>query len=141
MTTESTPRLGGPNVQRDGASADFFDATRWNILLIKACRSCSHLVPATAASCSECCSTDLVARQARGSGRLVSWAVVHVAPHPALANDVPFVTGIVELLEGPWLRARIMCEPSAVLQVGTPLEVSFVHRADSESMPVFNIVT
>lgn len=79
--------------------------------------------------------------KARGTGRLVTWAVVHSPPHSAFADEVPYTTGYVELTEGPWLPARIIAAGSAALQQGAPMRVAFVHPSDGESYPVFTMET
>jgi len=65
----------------------------------------------------------------------VTWTTVHKAPNRAYTDCVPYVVGIVELTEGPWLYARIDTEiPTA----GMALTAAFVHSEDGESYPIFN---
>jgi uncharacterized OB-fold protein len=77
-----------------------------------------------------------------GDGTLVTWSVVHQAPHPALADSVPYVSAVVELAEGPWLIVRLLADAEQ-LTVGAKLRVRF-ERTGSEDdrgevVPVFEL--
>lgn len=133
----STAGIGGPVIERDERSAEFFDALRREELLIRRCPVCDGACPPQAVACSRCGSGDLVWQRAAGTARLITWAVVHSAPHHALADQVPYVSGYVELTEGPWLEVRLVGVDADALRAGTRLRVAFVHPADGESYPVF----
>jgi uncharacterized OB-fold protein len=128
VSAPSTPLadVSGPEVTRDARSAEFYDAAARGELVIRRCTACGRFLAPETRTCSSCASTDLVWVPASGKAELVSWVVVHHPPLPALADQVPFTVGIVELAEGPWL-----------LQGGTPLSVAFVRPEVGESYPVF----
>jgi uncharacterized OB-fold protein len=127
----------GPVIERDEHGAPFFDAARRDELLIRRCVHCERWLPPQAAACTGCGSTELVWAPAAGTARLVTWAVVHSAPHRAFADQVPYITGYVELTEGPWLTTRIVSADRAKLQADAALHVAFVHPDEGESYPVF----
>lgn len=123
-----------PPFERDGKSAEFFDAAGRDELLIKTCAHCGQALPPEAMVCTSCARTDLTWQAASGDGTLVSWTVVHRAPNRAYADLVPYTVGIVELAEGPWLYAQIQtAEPRA----GLAVHARFVHPDAGESYPVF----
>lgn len=128
-----------PAVVRDEASAEFFDAAARGELLVK--RGPSGTVMAPEARTDPITgSSDLQHEIASGEGTLVSWAVVHRAPLPALAASAPYVSAIVELTEGPWLLVRLLVEDPARLHVGDPVRVRFERSGDDgegEVIPVF----
>ena len=132
------PKL--PAVLRDDASAAFFDAASRGELLVKRGPSGTVLAP-EARTDPRTGSSDLQPWVAAGDGTLVSWAVVHRAPLPALAASVPYVSAIVELAEGPWLMARLMVDDPSRLRVGDRVRVRFERSGDSEEegevVPVF----
>jgi uncharacterized OB-fold protein len=97
-----------PAVERDEASASFFDAARDGRLRVQRCLDCARVVNPESRLCPVCGSAQLEPHLATGRGHLVSWAVVHHAPVPALADAVPYVSGLVELDEGPWLLVRLV---------------------------------
>lgn len=123
-----------PVVLRDEASAAFFDAAGRGELLVQRC-SCGTVVSPEVRTCPECGAVDLSGHVAAGSATLVSWVGVHQPPVPALVEAVPYVSGIVELDEGPWLIARLVDLEEPV--VGQPLRVRFVRPQGSEALPVF----
>lgn len=77
--------------------------------------------------------------QASGKATLYTYAIVHRAPHPGFVGDVPFVTAMVELEEGPIMPTNIvMDDPTPEkLQIGMPLEVVFEDITDDISLPKF----
>ena len=51
--------------------------------------------------------------KASGKATLFTYSIVHRAPHPGFMDDVPFVTAIVKLEEGPLMPTNIiMDEPT-----------------------------
>jgi uncharacterized OB-fold protein len=127
--------MHGPAIERDDDSAPFFDAARRDELVVRRCSACDRWLAPQARSCPGC-GGDLAWVPASGSGTLVTWARVHSAPHEAFAGQLPYLTGYVELAEGPWLLARIAAGPEQP-QMGAALRVAFVHPAEGESYPIF----
>jgi uncharacterized OB-fold protein len=129
-----------PAVVRDEASASFFDAAARGELLVKRGPSGTVLAP-EARTDPTTGSPDLQPCVASGEATLVSWAIVHRAPLPALVASVPYVSAIVELAEGPWLMVRLLVEHPARLRVGDPLRVRYLRSGDREAegevVPVF----
>ncbi|MFI6321004.1 Zn-ribbon domain-containing OB-fold protein [Nonomuraea sp. NPDC050556] len=126
-----------PLIQRDDKSAPFFDAAAREVLVIRRCESCGQALPPEAAVCTTCGATGPAWCDVAGTGRLVSWTVVHRAPNRAYTDLVPYTVAIVELDEGPWLHARLETDsPSA----GMALRAVFRHPQGSESYPVFTTV-
>lgn len=132
----SSQEPSGPAAERDEATAPFFDAAARGELLIRRCARCAHPEPPEARTCSRCAGNELAWAHAWGHARIVTWTVVHRAPHPDLADSVPYVAGIVELDEGPWLCTRILGDPGS-LHAGLPARVAFAHPDGGESIPVF----
>ncbi|MEV6340483.1 OB-fold domain-containing protein [Nocardia vinacea] len=131
-----TTPISGPPVIRDERSAEFFEAAADDRLLIRKCLDCGHLLGPESRACA-CGSSDLEWHNASGSAALVSWSVVHHPPHPAFAEQVPFPIGLIELVEGPWINARIVGVELDQLRVGLPLHAVFVHPDEGDSYPVF----
>lgn len=136
MSDQATAAIWPP-MQRDGKSAEFFDAARRGELVIKKCGGCGELLAPEAAVCTTCGGTELTWVPAAGTGTLITWTVVHRAPNRAYAELVPYTVGVVELTEGPWIYARIVGTPSAA----TPLRVAFEHPTEGESYPIWTTDT
>jgi uncharacterized OB-fold protein len=125
-----------PKVERDGASAAFYDAAARGELLAQ--RDASGAVQSPIARGGP---GELEPTVVSGEATLVSWVVVHRAPLPVLADAVPYVSAIVELAEGPWLMVRLVDADPVALRVGAPLRARFVRSGPddepSEVLPVF----
>ncbi len=110
-----------PVVRRTADSADFFDAARGGRLLIRACSRCgTHRGPQERV-CPSCAAVEHRPVLASGRATLVSWAIVHRSPVPTL--PAPYVAGLVEVEEGPWLLTRVLTAPGEQLGVGQQLTV------------------
>jgi uncharacterized OB-fold protein len=127
----------GP-VQRDEATAEFFDGTAAGQLLLRRCPD-GHFSEPAAAQCTTCRQTDLAWTPAAGGATLVSWAVSYsraAAGEPAAQT----VLVIAELDEGPWWWAQLAGDSAdgAGLAAGQRLRVDFRRAADEyEAVPVF----
>jgi uncharacterized OB-fold protein len=130
--------MSGRHAVRDDASAPFFDAARREELCIQRCGNCGHVESPDARICARCESIALSWIHASGGGSLITWAVVHRPPHPAFADLVPYVAGIIELDEGPWMHARLLGPPRS-LQPGASMRVVFLHDEGDESIPAFRL--
>lgn len=121
-------------VQRDDKSGPFFDAARDGRLSIRHCLRCDDALPPEAMVCSSCGGTELTWIDAAGSGSLITWSTVHRAPNGAYAELVPYVVGVVELDEGPWIYGLVIgSEP----RTGAQVRAVFPAVEDSEMYPVF----
>lgn len=89
-----------------------------------------------------CFSKDTTWIKASGKATLYTYAIVRRAPHPGFMGDVPFVTALVELEEGPIMPTNIVIDdPSPEnLIIGMPLEVVFDHVTDDIALPKFKPV-
>lgn len=89
-----------------------------------------------------CFSKDTTWIKASGKATLYTYAIVHRAPHPGFVGDVPFVTALVELEEGPIMPTNIVIDdPSPEnLIIGMPLEVVFDNVTDDIALPKFKPV-
>lgn len=115
-----------PAVERDEASEPFFAAAARNQLLVRRCPSDGVMLGPQARICPDCGGAELEWASASGRGALVSWAVVHQVPVPALAAAVPYLTAVVELAEGPWLMARLVDADDRDLRAGLPVTARFL---------------
>jgi len=74
---------------------------------------------------------------AGGKGKVYTFAVFHQAFHKAFENDLPYVTAIIELEEGPHLLSNIVgCSPDQV-RCDMPVEVTWEDIGGGFSLPKF----
>lgn len=132
-----------PAVERDEASAAFFDAAARGELLVKRSAVSGAVLAPEARTDPATGLSDLQPYVASGQGTLVSWAVVHRAPLPLLAASVPYVSAIIELTEGPWLVVRLIADEPAYLHAGAPVRARYVRSGggdqDGEIVPLFEV--
>ncbi|WP_106848920.1 Zn-ribbon domain-containing OB-fold protein [Blastococcus sp. Marseille-P5729] len=115
-------------IERDDASAEWFDAAADGRLLIRQCDQ-GHLGPPQATTCPLCGSTDMQWVEASGRGVIASYAVVH------RRDAEPLPLAIVELDEGPWLRAQVQNANANQLRVGAAVEIRFARPDGGEPIP------
>jgi uncharacterized OB-fold protein len=106
-------------------------------LRLPSCEDCgrAHLYPR--ARCPHCGGARLAWQEASGRGTLASWTVVHRAPSPDFAAEVPYTIALVTLAEGPQMMARVVDAEEAVLRLGLPLSLRFATLPGGERRPVF----
>lgn len=120
-------------VERNAASASFFDAAARGELILARCASCDALRIPRRAVCARCGESPSIPSAASGRGALVTWA-----RHPARGEDsLGHVFGIVELEEGLWLESTLVGIPTDLLQPGLPLVVVWVRGDGGETYPAF----
>ncbi|MGV9928370.1 Zn-ribbon domain-containing OB-fold protein [Nocardia rhamnosiphila] len=122
-------------LQRDLASAPFFDGTVRGELLLRQCSSCRHWNAPDIGICARCRSTALEWTRSAGLGHVVTWAVVHDRSDP----DIRTIVGIIELEEGPRMRGRLRASAESV-RSGIPVTTDFASAEGGESIPVFTLV-
>ena len=109
-------------------------------LWLRRCNACgeAYFYPRDISPC--CFSKDTSWIRASGKASLFTYSIVHRAPQPGFADDVPFVPAIVELEEGPRMATNVVGieEPTPEkLQIGMPLEVTFEDISDTIALPKF----
>lgn len=132
-----------PAVERDDASAAFFDAAARGELLVKQSAVSGAVLAPEARTDPTSGSPEMQPYVASGRGTLVSWAVVHRIALPALAASVPYVSAIVELAEGPWLMVRLIVDDPGRLRAGLPVRVRYLRSGvgddHGEIVPLFEM--
>ncbi|MCA9957639.1 MAG: Zn-ribbon domain-containing OB-fold protein [Anaerolineales bacterium] len=79
-----------------------------------------------------------------GKGKLAAFTAVYIGPTAMIQagydRNKPYMTGIVELEEGPMISAQILGLDAAqpdVNVIGTPLTVSFIERGEGDAVRTF----
>lgn len=126
----------GP-VDRDEATAKFFDGTAAGQFLLRRCAN-DHYSEPSAVQCTTCGSLDLQWAPAGGGAALISWAVTWPRP---VGDEEPAATvlAIAELDEGPWWWSQLVNAEPDELTVGRRLAIAF-RAAGKEHIPVFELV-
>jgi uncharacterized OB-fold protein len=123
----------------DDDTRPFWDAARQGRLLIKRCAACGRAHHYPRSFCPYCWSRDVAWEDARGTGTVYTFSVVHRNDLPPFNDRVPYVAAVVELDEGPRLMTNVVdCDPDAVA-CGMPVEVTFRELDGELFAPVFRL--
>jgi uncharacterized OB-fold protein len=132
-----------PLPEPDELSEAYWSAAARHALAIQSCVYCEHLQHPPAGVCRRCRNAlpRFAFRPVSGKGRLKSWTVMRDSFIPAFRDDVPFVIGLVELVEQADVRliAKIMDGPLVAYRIGMPVEVVFQDVAEGISIPNFRL--
>ena len=135
MTTGYNKPVPVPQVESDV----YWQGAKNHELWLRNCNDCgnAYFYPRDISPC--CFSRNTGWRQASGNATLFTYAIVHRAPHMGFVGDVPFVTAMVELEEGPIMPTNIVIDDPTPenLHIGMPLEVVFEDITEDISLPKF----
>jgi uncharacterized OB-fold protein len=93
---------------RASESEPFFEACARGELIVQGCSTCGHRQFFPRRWCLECDGTDLAWVPVSGDGELITYSVVRRPPSAAHKHRVPYVIGVVKLVEGPQMMASIV---------------------------------
>lgn len=126
-----------PLPQPNPDTKPFWNGCRKHELRFQKCRNCSHVRWPPSIICPMCYTQGTEWIRAGGRGKIYTFVVYHQAFHKAFENDLPYVTAIIELEEGPRLLSNIVgCRPQDV-RCGMPLEVTWEDINEEFSLPKF----
>lgn len=108
------------------------------------CRRCGALFVPPRSICIKCHGMEMQWVETKGKGRLVAFTCIAVGP-PFMIDEGydrqrPYVSGVVELEEGPRVDARIEevdGNKPETIKIGTSLTAKFLHRGEGENMRTF----
>ena len=138
MTNEYKKPVPVPQVESDV----YWQKAKEQELWLRSCNTCdtAYFYPRDISPC--CFSRDTTWLQASGKATLFTYGIVHRAPHPGFVEDVPFVTAMDELEEGPIMPTNIVMEDPTPekLKIGMDLEVVFEDITEAVTLPKFRPV-
>ena len=112
----------------------FAEALKEGKLLGLKCNKCGAYTVPPKKVCMECGSEDLEIAQLSGKGQIQTFTVIRVPPE---GFDAPYVVGMAELDEGPWLMGNIVdvdCDEASMDLIGKRVNVGHkVHPGDKFS--------
>lgn len=117
----------------------FWDACKQHELWLPFCRACQNFYWYPRDFCPGCFSWDTEWRRASGRGTIYTFAIQYRAWHPGWADEVPYVTALVDLEEGPRVYTNIIgvdADPKHI-RCGIPVEVVFEDVSADISLPKF----
>ncbi len=117
----------------------FWEGCRRHQLWIPYCNRCQDFFFYPRPFCPRCFDWSVDWRQVSGRGQIYAFAVHFRATNPLWADDVPYVTAIVQLEEGVRLFTHLVeVEPDPQqIHSGMPVEVVFEDLSEEVSLPKF----
>lgn len=126
-----------PLPQPSADTKSFWDGCKEHQLRFQKCLNCGHILWPPSIICPLCYSYDAEWIVASGKGKVYTFVVYHHLYHKAFEEDIPYVTAIVELDEGPHLLTNIVgCNPDKV-RCDMPVEVIWEDITGEFSLPKF----
>jgi uncharacterized OB-fold protein len=140
MTTQPAYRKPLPMITPE--SERYWQGCKAHELWMRFCNPCGKPYFYPRDICPMCGSRDVDWKQMSGRGTVHTYAIVQRAPTPAFAEDVPFITTIVELDEGARMLSHLVgveADPDKI-KVGMEVEVTFEDVTEEISLPKFKPV-
>ena len=122
-----------PRPTMDQNSAFFWEGVEKGELRIQRCSACKELRHPPRPMCPHCTSLDSDYVLSSGNGEVYSF-IVHHHP-PVYGFETPFAIALVELEEGTRIVGNLPGVPPEKVEVGLPVEVSFVRVDDEWTLP------
>jgi len=121
---------GGFTPELNPVNQPYWDGTQIGELRVCKCNKCGALFRFIRELCPKCWSDDLGWQVCSGRGKVIARVVVHAAPYPQVADNVPYVLALIELEEGVTMMTNIVeCAPESV-EVGLPVSLIWERRGD-----------
>lgn len=119
-------------------SRPFWEACRDGRLIVQQCLECEEHWFIPSAFCPRCLSTNYSWVRSSGSGRIVTFTVVHRPPTPAF--EAPYVVAVVRLDEGYDMFTNIVGTDPEDVRIGDSVEVTFQTFTPQITLPFFRVV-
>ena len=139
MTTEYRKPLPTPSPE----TKRYWEGCKNHELWLPYCKSCEKPYFYPRDFCPACFSWDIEWRKMSGRGTIYTFGVHYRHFHPGWAEEVPYVTALVQLDEGPHIYTNIVGvdgDPRN-LRCDLPVEVVFDDVSDNISLPKFRPVS
>lgn len=110
-----------------GESVHFWEGIKKREFRLMKCQDCGCVYFYPRPLCPKCMSSDTTWIVSTGKGTLYSFAINHIPVSDAFAQDVPYITCLVELDEGPRVMSNLVgVRPDpAEVKIGMPVEVVY----------------
>ena len=123
--------------QPTAESLPFWEGLARHELLVQRCAACARAWFPPGNRCQHCWSDRHAWEQVSGRGRLFSFTVFRRAYAAELADQLPYVVGVVELEEGPRLITNVVGIDPRDIRVDLPVEVVFDDLTDEVTLHAF----
>ncbi len=120
--------------------APFWESCREHELRLQRCDDCGTFRYHPRARCPQCRSAHATWTAVRGTGTVASFTICYPPVLPAFADRAPYNAVVVQLDEGPFMVSNLVDIDNDAIEVGLPVEVTFVDLDDDLTLPQFRVV-
>jgi hypothetical protein len=120
--------------------APFWESCREHELRLQRCDDCGTFRYHPRARCPQCRSANATWTAVRGTGTVASFTICYPPVLPAFADRAPYNAVVVQLDEGPFMVSNLVDIDNDAIEVGLPVEVTFVDLDDDLTLPQFRVV-
>ena len=103
------------------------------------CVECGAIIAPPSGSCYACGSNKMEWATVKGTGKLVSFTVIHIAPDE-FQSEAPYYVGIIELDEGTRVTGRLKgfdVEDPGSVKLGIPVVIDYEHGESGNTYLAF----
>ena len=135
--TEVIPPKPKPYIRK--VNEEFWRAASENRLEIQRCSNCGRWQYPPVERCPQCGSAKLSWLPASGKGVVHTFTIFHMLYDKSFKNDLPYNVAVVALEEGPQMLTNLIDIDNDAIEIGLPVEVTFIDR-DGVNLPQFRPV-
>jgi uncharacterized OB-fold protein len=106
-------------------------------LKFRRCKNCGTVNWPESYVCQHCTSVKFVGILSEGVGKIYTFVVYQKAFHPSFKDDLPYVTAVVELDEGPKILTNIVNCPWSEVFCGMDVVVQWCKVSEECWLPKF----
>ena len=115
----------------------FWEGCAQGELRLQHCNNCQHVQYPPRKLCSGCFDQDVEWRTASGRGKVLSWSMVTAPSAPGFHEEVPFLSVMITLAEGPTMLSVLRNCAADAVDFELPVKVLFEQRSDDIFIPYF----
>ncbi len=115
----------------------FWDGCAAGELRLQHCNDCQHVQYPPRKLCSGCFSQNVEWRTASGRGVVRSWSMVTAPGAPGFEAEVPFLSVMITLQEGPTMLSVLRNCDATTVDFDLPVRVIFERRSPDITLPYF----
>ena len=115
----------------------YWEGCKEGKLLLQTCQDCFGTWFPPSKQCPHCLSTNIEWKPASGRAKLWSWNVFHQPYFKGFKDEIPYVTALVQLEEGPIMPSTVIDISKEELKIDMPLEVVFDKVTEEFTLPKF----
>lgn len=134
---EAVPQRPKPYIRK--VNEEFWRAASENRLVIQRCQHCGRWQYPAVQRCPQCGSAELSWLPSSGKGVVHTFTVFHVLYDKSFKDDLPYNVAVIALEEGSLMLSNIIGVDNDAIEIGMPVEVTFVDR-DGTNIPQFRPV-